>query len=148
MFVNIGELSAPPISAARRPVPRPPFGDGSCGPEGPTLGPCHRPSLKPLASKSSPRHCLVATSGSTQITHYRCVSSILPVSTEITALQAAVGNITEPRAGNSILHIRIFVTLLYHNILNDSYQVYMRPLDGINLKFLFISERKKKSFLI
>ncbi|KAJ3632011.1 hypothetical protein MTP99_013109 [Tenebrio molitor] len=48
MFVNFGELSAPLISAARRPAPRPPFGDGSYWSEGPTLGPCHRPSYNPL----------------------------------------------------------------------------------------------------
>jgi hypothetical protein len=50
-FVNFGELSAPLISGARRPAPRPPSRDGSCWPEGPTLGPCHRPSLKPLVNQ-------------------------------------------------------------------------------------------------
>jgi hypothetical protein len=49
--VNFGELSAPLISGARRPAPRPPSRDGSCWPEGPTLGPCHRPSLKPLVNQ-------------------------------------------------------------------------------------------------
>jgi hypothetical protein len=49
--VNFGELSAPLISGARRPAPRPPSGDGSCCPEGPTLGPCHRPSLNPLVNQ-------------------------------------------------------------------------------------------------
>ncbi|KAH0815575.1 hypothetical protein GEV33_007215 [Tenebrio molitor] len=48
IFVNFGKLSAPLISAVRRPAPRPPFGDGSWWPEGPTLGPCHRPSYNPL----------------------------------------------------------------------------------------------------
>jgi hypothetical protein len=48
IFVNFEELSAPLISAVRRPAPRPPFGDGSCWPESPTLGPCHRPSYNPL----------------------------------------------------------------------------------------------------
>ncbi|KAH0816925.1 hypothetical protein GEV33_005867 [Tenebrio molitor] len=42
--VNFGELSAPLISGARRPAPRPPSGDGSRRPESPTLGLCHRPS--------------------------------------------------------------------------------------------------------
>jgi hypothetical protein len=50
MFVNFGELFAPLISAA----PRPPYGDGSRQPEAPTLGPCHRPSDKPLISVSFP----------------------------------------------------------------------------------------------
>jgi hypothetical protein len=44
-FVNFGELSAPLIFGARGLAPRPPYGDGSCRPEGPTLGLCHRPSL-------------------------------------------------------------------------------------------------------
>jgi hypothetical protein len=43
--VNFGELSAPLISGARRPAPRPPSGDGTCRPESPTLGLCLRPSL-------------------------------------------------------------------------------------------------------
>jgi hypothetical protein len=43
-FINFGELSAPLISVARRPAPRPPYGDGSRRPEGPTLSSCHRPS--------------------------------------------------------------------------------------------------------
>jgi hypothetical protein len=43
--VNFGELSAPLIFGARGLAPRPPYGDGSCRPEGPTLGLCHRPSL-------------------------------------------------------------------------------------------------------
>jgi hypothetical protein len=61
--VNFGELSAPLISRARRPAPRPPSGDGSRRPEGPTLGLCHRPSPNPLVSISFPQLCLVTTSG-------------------------------------------------------------------------------------
>jgi hypothetical protein len=52
LSVNFGELSAPLISRARRPALRPPSGDGTCRPEGPTLGPCHRPSLNPLVTKA------------------------------------------------------------------------------------------------
>jgi hypothetical protein len=54
MFVNFGELSVPLILAARRPALRPPYGDGSCWPEGPILGPCHKPSHNPLRSISYP----------------------------------------------------------------------------------------------
>jgi hypothetical protein len=52
--VNFGELSAPLISGARRPAPRPPSGDGSRRPESPTLGLCHRPSPNPLVTISFP----------------------------------------------------------------------------------------------
>jgi hypothetical protein len=51
LSVNFGELSAPLISRTRRPALRPPSGDGTYRPEGPTLGPCHRPSLNPLVTK-------------------------------------------------------------------------------------------------
>jgi hypothetical protein len=48
-FINFGKLSAPLISVARRPAPRPPYGDGSRHPSVPSL-------ILQL--------CLVATSGS------------------------------------------------------------------------------------
>jgi hypothetical protein len=64
-FVNFGELSAPLILGARRLAPRPPSGDGSCRPEGPTLGLCHRPSLfATLLPSHALRFALVTTSGS------------------------------------------------------------------------------------
>jgi hypothetical protein len=40
------------LSGARRPAPRPPSVDGSCWPEGPTLGSCHKPSYNPVNSLS------------------------------------------------------------------------------------------------